>query len=57
MTKEEIIEMSGIERVSYLESFNDDFHSLMQYYPVNKLYLDLERLKYDTYSKSLDDFL
>ena len=22
-----------------------------------KLYLDLERLKYDTYSKSLDDFL
>ena len=45
--KEEIIEMSGIERVSYLESFNDDFHSLMQYYPVNKLYLDLERQSFD----------
>ena len=45
--KNEIEEFSGIERVSYLESFNEDIHSYMQYYPVNKIYFDLERQSYD----------
>lgn len=43
----EIKNMSGISNISYLDSFNDELHSFINYYGVNKIYFDLERQSYN----------
>lgn len=43
----EILELSGITSISYLDSFNDDMHRLINFYNVKKIYFDLERQSFD----------
>ena len=39
----EVKELSGINNIYYLNSFKDDFHRLVSFYNVSKVYFDLER--------------
>jgi len=45
--KNEIKELSGINSIYYLDSFNDDLHRFINFYKVEKLYFDLERQSFD----------
>lgn len=40
---DEILNMSGISNITYLDSFNDDIHRWISFYNVSKIYFDLER--------------
>ena len=40
---DEILNMSGISNIAYLDSFNDDIHRWISFYNVSKIYFDLER--------------
>ncbi|WP_373897428.1 aminopeptidase P family protein [Haloimpatiens sp. FM7315] len=47
MPETEARELSGVEDIKYLESFDDDFGFLFMRYVYNDLYLDLERAEWD----------
>ncbi|MTI66646.1 MAG: aminopeptidase P family protein [Firmicutes bacterium] len=48
MRKDEAKEISGIEDIKYVNSFNEFFNSLVLKYDFRNLYLDLERRSFET---------
>ncbi|MFL0270196.1 aminopeptidase P family protein [Candidatus Clostridium radicumherbarum] len=48
MTVEEASTTSGVENIQFLEDFEDNIARLMLNYNMNKLYLDLEKVSFDS---------
>jgi Xaa-Pro aminopeptidase len=48
MTIEEAKEASGIDNIQFLEDFEESFSRLMLNYDMKKLYLDLEKISFDS---------
>jgi len=48
MTEEEAKEASGIANIQFIEGFEDNFARLMLNYDMKKLYLDLEKVSFDS---------